>query len=327
MRNVRDGERRGPGCMMDGLRTRVARELHRWWRYQTERFPLVAHGLLIAAFSSSTVCFSTLARGAGHAPAPKALLVAFATAFLFFLQLRIADEWKDHAEDCLYRPYRPVPRGLVNLRELRAVGLGAAGLQALLALWLSAALVPLLLLVWAYLALMSKEFFVRAWLKARPVAYMTSHMLILPLVDLYGTACDWRVAGVAAPAALSWLLLVSLLNGFGVEIGRKIRAPGDEERGVETYSMLWGRSRAVGVWLGALPLTAGCALGAARAIHFAAPAALLLAAPLLAATAAGALFLRRPATTWARAIERVSGAWTLVLYLSLGLIPLLAISS
>ena len=37
--------------------------MRRWWIYQRERFPVLAHGLLIAAFSSSAVCFSQLLRG------------------------------------------------------------------------------------------------------------------------------------------------------------------------------------------------------------------------------------------------------------------------
>ena len=41
--------------------------------------------------------------------------MAVVTSFLSFLQLRIADEFKDFDEDSRYRPYRPVPRGLVTL--------------------------------------------------------------------------------------------------------------------------------------------------------------------------------------------------------------------
>ena len=42
--------------------------LGRWWIYQRERFPVLAHGLLIAAFSSSAVCFSSLLRGRTELP-------------------------------------------------------------------------------------------------------------------------------------------------------------------------------------------------------------------------------------------------------------------
>jgi hypothetical protein len=204
------------------------------------------------------------------------------------------------------------------------VSLGGGAVQLGLALWLSPALVPFLLLTWAYLAVMSKEFFVRRWLKAHPITYMWTHMLILPLIDLYGTACDWRVAGVGAPASLAWLLAASFCNGFVLEIGRKIRAPGDEERGVETYSVLWGRGRAVTAWLGVLLVTAACALAAASAIQFALPAAVLLTAVLAASGGVALRFLRAPSTRRAKAIELCAGIWTLGMYVSLGALPLAA---
>lgn len=31
--------------------------------------------------------------------------------------VRIVDEFKDYEEDCEYRPYRPVPRGLITLKD------------------------------------------------------------------------------------------------------------------------------------------------------------------------------------------------------------------
>ena len=92
--------------------------MNRWVTYQRERFPLAGHGPLVAAFSASAVCFSSLLRGHLAAPSPLALIAAFLTSLVFFLQLRIADEFKDFAEDARLRPYRPVPRGLVTLREL-----------------------------------------------------------------------------------------------------------------------------------------------------------------------------------------------------------------
>jgi 4-hydroxybenzoate polyprenyltransferase len=295
----------------------------RWWTYQRERFPLLGHGPLIAAFSFSALGFSALLRGATTLPGLGPVLVAFLTALVFFLQLRIADEFKDFEEDCRYRPYRAVPRGLVTLRELAVLGILGALLQLGLALWLSPSLLLLLALAWSYLFLMSQEFFVPEWLKGRPILYLASHMVILPLVDLYASACDWWVAGQAAPRGLGWFLVVSYFNGIVIELGRKIRGPKEEEEGVNTYSALWGRQAAVQAWILALLVTAGFACLAAWQIHFLWPMAAELSILILLAELLGRRFLQQPEARQAKRLEVASGVWTVLLYLSLGALPLL----
>jgi 4-hydroxybenzoate polyprenyltransferase len=304
-----------------GLRARARQKMNRWWTYQRERFPLHQHGPLIIAFSFSAVSYSSLARGASGLPAWSSVAVAFITSLVFFLQLRIADEQKDADEDARYRPYRPVPRGLVRLRELAWIGVAGAALQLAFAFWLKLPLALWLALVWIYFALMSKEFFARDWLKARPFTYMWSHMFIMPLIDFYATATDWAVTRGRPPDGLWWFLIVSFFNGMVIEIGRKLRAPGDEEHGVQTYTVVWGRQKAIGAWLAAMVLTLGCAVIAARRIAFIWPVTLALGAMLLLAAWSGARFLREPVTRRAKWLETVSGLWTLLLYVVLGPVP------
>lgn len=298
-------------------------DLQRWWVYQRERFPVVGHGVLIAAFSFSAVSFSALLRGHEGWPSAGAMVVAFLNSFLSFLQLRLADEFKDFEEDSEFRPYRPVPRGLVTLRELGWLWAGTAVIQLGLALWLAPKLCVLLLITWIYLALMSREFFAREWLKARPVTYLLSHMLIMPLIDLYATACDWLAAGGGLPAGLWWFLLVSFLNGIVIEIGRKLRAPVDEERGVQTYTALWGPRPAVGVWLAVLTLTAGSAVFAAARIQFILPVTLTLGLLLAVAIGVALRFLLAPVAGSGKRFEILSGLWTVGMYLVLGAVPML----
>jgi 4-hydroxybenzoate polyprenyltransferase len=307
---------------------------NRWIVYQRERFPFAAHAPLVAAFSLSAVGFSTLLRTRGDIdllaapgfqvlPSWRSVLVAYITSLLFFLQLRIADEHKDRDEDARYRPYRPVPRGLVTLRELTWIGIGSAIIQLALALWLSPSLIWLLIVTWIYFALMTREFFAREWLKARPVAYLFSHMLIMPLIDLYATACDWWPAGHRRPPdGLFWFLIVSFFNGLAIEIGRKIRVPQDEEHGVETYSKLWGPRGAVAAWLAAIVATAWSAAIAASLIRSEVLVGSLLVVLLLACIFAAASFLRSSQASSGKRIELMAGIWTLGMYLSLGVLPL-----
>src|SRR5215472_2602070 len=143
-----------------GVQPRAKPLANRWWVYQKERFPLAAYAPLTAAFSFAAVGYSTLGRDSASGPGWRQTTVAFLTSLLFFFQLRLADEFKDFEDDSRYRPYRPVPRGLIKLRELAFLWAACVGLQLLLALWLSWRLLPLLGFTWAYLLLMSQEFFV-----------------------------------------------------------------------------------------------------------------------------------------------------------------------
>ena len=122
------------------LRARGASVVNRFWIYQRERFPLLGHGLVIAAFSASAIAYSAFARHAAL-PAPWLLAAGFVSSLLFFAQMRIADEWKDAGDDRLYRPYRPVPRGLVTLQELAWIGAGAGVVQLAIAAVVSPGLI------------------------------------------------------------------------------------------------------------------------------------------------------------------------------------------
>jgi 4-hydroxybenzoate polyprenyltransferase len=303
----------------------------RFWIYQRERFPLVSQGLLIGVISLCSVGFSVLLRSAATAtplesslPLPQlglAVLVAMGCALGFFFQMRVADEYKDYDTDLQYRPYRPVQRGLITLRELAWLAGGMMVVQLGLSLWLDVRMVLPLLLVWGYMGLMRQEFFVRDWLRRHAVAYMLSHLVIAPLIFFYITACDWLVAGATPTLGLVWFLATAFFNGMFYEIGRKIRAPQNEETGVETYSQLWGRPTAIAVWWLMLALAGVCAAAAAFAIHFFTPVIGLVLLLLLITGWLGVRFLQQPRPASGGTIQSVSALAMMALYLGLGVLP------
>jgi len=292
---------------------------NRWMTYQRERFPLAQYVPLVAVFSFSAVSYSAALRGRSFAW--QALAVAFVTSFSMFLLLRIADEFKDAEDDARWRPYRPVPRGLVALPELGRIAIALLAIQLVASLLYYPGLALLLLALWVYFGLMSKEFFAPEWLRARPVAYLASHMLIMPLLDLYATACDWLPARGGQHVTLVYFLIASFFNGIVIEVGRKIRCEADEEEGVETYTFLWGRRAAVGVLLAAMAVTGVVAVFAAAAIGGAVPVAAILTVAFVVCAVVFLRFLKAPTHERARWFQPLSGLWTLTLYLSLGLAP------
>ena len=295
--------------------------LQRLWIYQGERFPLVSHSLLVLALTLGVSGFASAGQGW---PSLSRMVGAFGAAFGFFLLLRISDEFKDAADDAMYRPYRPVPRGLVTLRELAGVGVVVIVVQLGITLLLGGSLLPYLLAVWLMLYLMSQEFFVGEWLRARPIVYMLSHMIVLPMIDFYLLAAQWQGHG-APPLAFGWFLVATYSNGIVFEIGRKVRSAGDEEVGVETYSALWGVRRATVAWL--LALLAAAIGGALAGWTMEQSARVSLAIALVMVVGwAGAVWVawrmvKQPTGANSRWIERYSGLWVLTFYLSMGLLP------
>ncbi|PIE06741.1 MAG: manganese transporter permease [Rhodobacterales bacterium] len=298
--------------------------LRRLWIYQAERFPLARTIPLLAVFSAASVNVSALLAGR-PLPGAGAYLTAAALSLGIFFQMRAFDEAKDAEDDRRFRPERPIPRGLVSLRLIiRLAGATGAAMLALAAAWTPGTLL-LLLLAWSWLGLMTAEFFAPSWLKARPLAYLLSHMAIMPLIDLMLTGVEWTAAPGSGhvPAMALWLFLgLSFVNGTVLEIGRKTWAPENERPGVETYSKLWGPARAALIWLAVvglglvLLLTLGLALGAFW------PIALVGVTGFALAARAALGFRRAPSPAAQTRLDTLSGLWVLACYGAAGFLPL-----
>ena len=295
---------------------------NRWWIYQRERFPLAVFVPLAIVVAVSALAHSALLRGMQFLPGALTTAAAATSAFLLYLQMRVLDEFKDFEDDRRFRPYRAVPRGLVTRGELAWIASAGAVVQLAMALLTDVRLVGLLAVVWGYLALMTAEFFASSWLKARPFLYMISHLVVGALITVYLSAFDWLPENAVPRPDLLALAAGSYCAGALLEIGRKIRAPGDEEHGVVTYSAVWGRDTAVYAWFAVFLLTGGVGWIAASNVGFAIPCLVIFM--LLAALASGCCwaFMRTPVTVRAQAIEKLSGVATLAFYLVLGPMPL-----
>lgn len=294
----------------------------RLWVYQAERFPVFKHGMVIAAFALAGAALPTLLSGSPAPLDPSVASVAIAVSFLFFLQLRIADEHKDFRDDCRFRPERPAPRGLVRLVELRWVAIAGGLVQALLAWALDPALLAPLALTWIWMALMTAEFFAPKALKARPILYMASHMAVMPFIALFTIACGW--AGGVAPSfssPVAALLALAFINGAAIEIARKSWAPQDERRGVDTYSKLWGPRGAAAAAMLAIIIGVACALF----VLLAAGASILFSIVAVAFASLGLgtalAYAAEPTPRRAKLIELGASLWVLASYVLIAIAP------
>lgn len=224
----------------------------KWYTYQKERFPIMVYGLYMFCIVFAVFCFSnyigkmyydTLIFAVDPGPYKIEyikLIPMFIVAFLQFLMVRIVDEFKDYEEDCKYRPYRPVPRGLVTLKELKVLFIICVILQIAITVIFNREGLILLGLVWIFFAIMSKGFFIKKFLDTHILAEVALDEILMPILVLYLSSF------IYIDYSNIWiLLLISYVISWIVEIARKVRCKEDEEEGVRTYTAVFGIGKAV----------------------------------------------------------------------------------
>ncbi len=297
--------------------------LIRLHQYQKERFPILRHGLLITAFTFCAISFSRLSRGMNDFVDLKTFSIGVYTSFSFFFLLRIFDEFKDQKEDSLYRKYLPVPRGLVSLKELAILGLVIGLTQYAIILLLQPKMLILFLIVWIYLLLMRYEFFMADWLKEKPIIYLVSHMMIIPLIDLYSSGLDWNLSNSGFHFAIYLFIAISFFNGIVIEFGRKIKSPKDEEEGVNSYTKIYGTKSGAVIWMVLLSITFLLSIVTMFKYEYHPAAIIIISTAYILSLAPSILFVLKPIQGYAKSIEKASGLWTLIMYLTLGGFPML----
>jgi len=298
--------------------------MKKWWIYQKEQFPLLLYMPMMFAYGFAGVSYSM------HLDNPMARLsdisiaqfvAAIVTTLFWFMLMRIADEHKDFEEDAEFRPYRPVPRGLITLRELRGVGVALIVIQIALSIWVDWRLIGTIAIVYLWFALMTAEFGVPKWLKARPTLYLASHMVILPLIDMYTTSIEWLPRGGVFSMGILLYMISGFCDGTVVEVGRKLRAKEDEEYGVDTYTHIWGAKRAMAVWMLCMTISIVTTVIAGFQVRVG-WIILFVLTPLYFFAAYNAYkFAKYPTSKNAKVFEIFPGIWMFLMYFMLGFLP------
>ena len=236
--------------------------------YLNERFPLGKNSFFVLIFTLSGYIYTSLlynskimylfTNGVKIGIFQYKIIALFIIIFMFFLQLRITDEFKDYEEDLKYRAYRPVQRGIISLKTLGKIGITTVIIQIMLAHVIDPEIIYFMIFVWVYMFLMAKEFFIKKWLTERILIYALSHVVIMVFITLVIVEATQYIVpkNIFDVFILQWykhnidfalipLFALNYLNGIVLEIGRKTRRADEEEHGVQTYSKLWGRKKAV----------------------------------------------------------------------------------
>ena len=314
--------------------------------YLNERFPLGKNSFFVLIFTLSGYIYTSLlynskimylfTNGVKIGIFQYKIIALFIIIFMFFFQLRITDEFKDYEEDLKYRAYRPVQRGIISLKTLGKTGIVTVIIQIMLAHVINPKLIYFMLLVWIYMFLMTKEFFIKNWLTERILIYALSHvviMIFITLVIVKGTGYILESHFLETLylslekyeknifIGLIPLFALNYLNGIVLEIGRKTRRADEEEHGVQTYSKLWGRKKAVVVLsllfvIEYFLVILGLAHTYEKYFFF---GGLTLLVILIVSIYFMIKFLKKDLS--GKIVETVSGLWIIFSSMSLGLLP------
>jgi len=305
--------------------------IKKWYTYQKERFPVIMFGLYIFCIVFAVFCFSNISneilmnsykRFLENTIASKIewirIIPMFIVAFLQFLMIRISDEFKDYEEDCKYRPYRPVPRGLITLKELKVLFIICAILQVLITFIFNKEGLILLALVWAFSGLLSKDFFIKEFIDKHMLFGVLLDELLMPVLVIY--LSSYIIAPDLCMEALvfsnlGYILLISYLVSWIVEIARKIRAKEDEEEGVKTYTAVLGIGESIFLLFileTLLMLLQISILGIAHSLWIIAIYILIITINLL--------FAEKKSKKFAKMTELSANIYIIIVYLSMGLL-------
>jgi len=280
----------------------------RWATFIRERFPLSTHLPMIALFTAMHAVL-----------APSADLVRTAVLggilLLFFFRMRLFDEIKDADTDFVLHPERPVPRGLLTVKQIKHAIALCYVLEILLCLAFPR-LLPFLWIAQGYSLLMYREFFIGGWLRPHLTTYAVTHTVVVVFLSLF----SFCMAGGILPWELPLRAFGVALGCWGVfnvfEFGRKTFAAAEERPGVASYSKVWTRG-------GAFVLNLSQVLISLFALGWAVPFAPLqwgIAAGITALFAGcGAAYLVRNTARAAKIYRGVSGL-SIMLVLGLGVL-------
>ena len=220
--------------------TRLLTTTKNFYLYQKERFPIVVLGFsfLPAILSSGAVVTAQVKL--------EFVLVALIASIAYLLHIRIIDEFRDYEHDLKHHKDRPISTGVITLKELRVIDWLTIIVVPVAVLYSSteALLIAMAMLFYSYFA--GKEFFLGLQFRKHFYLYNTVNLVQMFFLQIL-------VYAIASPS-FSFTTLVTvhfLFTATGTvifEFLRKVKSPGYDGTGKDTYTWFLGLNNALLVY-------------------------------------------------------------------------------
>ena len=216
-----------------------------WWQFTKERFEPISHLTMILVF---IIAHILVARASMNLVAtPMNFIILLIGVIAFYFKLRLYDEVKDYDLDVVINKTRPLPRGLLNHKDMYRGMIVCISIEAVcFALMGRESFVSITIAI-LYSLLMYKEFFIAEKIRPYLTTYALVHTIVTTLLSFAIFSFLTRLTileVIQTPSFLSFAMANWLLFNI-FEFGRKTFASSEERQSVDTYSSLFGRTGAV----------------------------------------------------------------------------------
>jgi len=211
----------------------------RFYAYQNERFPLILLSLSLFPVTLSSAAIVSRFTITGIA-------LGFIASLAYIFHIRVNDEERDFEHDATHHSTRPLQRGTITLNELKIINTIAICLVALIAVLsgLEATFIALIMIIYSYFA--RHDFFYKAKIRRHFFIYNSVHIIQILLLQIFVYAV------IAHRIQFTELLLVHFLftlTGTAIfEFVRKLKIPGEDGTGMDTYTHHLGFNKSMTVY-------------------------------------------------------------------------------
>ena len=212
-----------------------------WKALILERFDPRAYLPMILVFGAANCLYAN-----GTVDFPWGKFAAVLLLLLsFFFRLRLFDEIKDYKTDLKINPTRPLPRGVLSVKEVKIALAILIVFELLLSYALGLRVLEVHGVAIVYSLLMFKEFFIGDILRPHLTTYAVTHTFVSGLVGLSAMVAMLGDREIY-PQAI-WFLLMNWMFFNLFEFARKTFAVSEERQNVDSYSKIFGLRGALGL--------------------------------------------------------------------------------
>lgn len=219
------------------MKKQSSKIINRFHSYQKERFPMIvlAISLFPAILSSGIVVSSD--------PSIFKAILALIAAIAYLLHIRVIDEHRDFDHDNTHHNNRPVQLGLISKKELQKIDV----LSILVLLGIAilsggyAILMVIIMLFYSYLA--GKEFFLGEKIHQHFFFYNSINLVQMLLMQVFVYFIFTNTLSLSALLVTHFLFTTTGTIIF--EFMRKVKIPGEDGTGKDTYTWHLGFSNSI----------------------------------------------------------------------------------